>query len=62
MREGKKPLVLGTVVTAAGATLRGMDMKKHGMTKRDTKVAIGAGLVGLGLAHIILGSIDLFQD
>ena len=62
MREGLMPVVLGTVVTAAGATLRGVDMKKHGMTKRDTKVAIGAGLVGLGLAHIILGGIDLFQD
>jgi hypothetical protein len=62
VREGIKPLILGTVVTAAGATLRGMDMKKHGMTKRDTKVAIGAGLLGLGLAHIILGSIDLVQD
>jgi hypothetical protein len=62
MREGIKPLILGTVVTAAGATLRGMDMKKHGMTKRDAKVSLGAGLVGLGLAHMILGSIDLFED
>lgn len=62
MREGLIPVVLGTVVTAAGATLRGTDMKKHGMTKRDTKVAIGAGLLGLGLAHIILGSIDLVKD
>lgn len=62
MREGLMPVVLGTVVTAAGATLRGVDMKKHGMTKRDTRVAIGAGLLGLGLAHIILGGIDLIQD
>jgi len=62
MREGLIPVILGTVVTASGATIRGVDMKKHGMTKRDTKVAIGAGLLGLGLAHIILGSIDLVQD
>jgi len=62
MREGLIPVILGTVVTATGVTLRAVDMKKHGMTKRDTKVAIGAGLLGLGLAHIILGSIDLVQD
>lgn len=62
MREGLIPVVLGTVVTATGVALRGVDMKKHGMTKRDTKVAIGAGLLGLGIAHIILGGIDLVKD
>lgn len=62
MREGLIPVILGTAVTAIGIALRGVDMKRHGMTKRDTKVAIGAGLLGLGLAHIVLGSIDLVQD
>ena len=62
MREGLIPVILGTVVTATGATLRGIDMKKYGMTKRDTRIAIGAGLFGLGLAHLILGGIDLIQD
>jgi hypothetical protein len=62
MREGLIPVVLGTVVTAGGAVSRAADMKRHGMTRRDTKVAIGAGLIGLGLAHIILGSIDLVKD
>jgi hypothetical protein len=62
MREGLIPVILGTVVTATGVALRGVDMKNHGMTRRDTKVAIGSGLLGLGLAHIILGSIDLVQQ
>ena len=62
MREGLIPVILGTAVTATGVALRGVDMKRHGMTKRDTKVAIGAGLLGLGLAHIILGGIDLVHD
>jgi hypothetical protein len=62
MREGLIPVILGTVVTATGVALRGVDMKNHGMTRRDTKVAIGSGLLGLGLAHIILGGIDLVQD
>lgn len=62
MREGLFPAILGTAVTAAGTLMRVQDMRSHGMTKRDTKVAIGAGLIGLGLAHIALGSIDLLQD
>lgn len=61
MREGLVPILLGTAVTAAGAVMRGVDMKKHGMTKHDTAVALGAGLVGLGAAHIILGAIDLIS-
>lgn len=62
MREGLIPVILGTAVTATGAVMRGRDMNKRHMTKRDTEVAIGAGLFGLGLAHIILGTIDLIQD
>ena len=62
MREGLIPAILGTAVTAAGTAMRVQDMRKHGMTKRDTRVAIGAGLIGLGLAHIVLGSIDLLQN
>lgn len=62
MREGLIPVILGTVVTATGVALGGADMKKHNMTKRDTKVAVSAGIFGLGLAHIILGGIDLIKD
>lgn len=62
MREGILPIILGTAVTVTGAAMRGMDMKKHGMTKHDTAVALGAGLVGLGAAHILLGTIDLIGD
>ena len=62
MREGMIPVVLGTAVTAAGAAMRAKDMLSRGMNKRDTQVAIGAALLGVGLAHIILGGIDLVQD
>ncbi len=61
MREGLIPTVLGTAVTATGLAMRGYDMKRHGMKKRDTTVAIGAGVLGFGLAHVVLGSIDLIQ-
>ena len=62
MREGVIPILLGTAVTATGAILRGSDTKRRGMNRHDTKVALGAGLVGLGAAHIILGAIDLIGD
>lgn len=61
LREGLIPAVLGTAVTATGLVMRGYDMKKRGMNKRDTTVAIGAGVLGFGLAHVVLGSIDLIQ-
>ncbi|MDP4094044.1 MAG: asparagine synthase [Bacillota bacterium] len=62
MREGLLPVIIGSAVTASGIAFRCMDMKKRGMTKHDAKVALGAGLVGLGAAHIILGAIDLFEE
>ncbi|PYG87456.1 hypothetical protein LY28_02126 [Ruminiclostridium sufflavum DSM 19573] len=62
MRKGIIPAVLGTAVTATGVAMRGYDMKKHGMTKRDLKVGIGACMLGVGLAHVVLGSIDLIQE
>lgn len=61
MREGLIPAALGTAVTATGLALRGYDMKKRGMDKHDTTVAIGAGVLGFGLAHVVLGSIDLIR-
>lgn len=61
MREGLIPAALGTAVTATGVAMRVCDMKKHGMDKRDTAVAIGAGVLGFGLAHVVLGSIDLIR-
>lgn len=51
MREGMIPTVLGAAVTGAGAT----------MVKKKAATAIGAGILGFGLAHIVLGSIDLVQ-
>ncbi|MGY0373971.1 asparagine synthase [Clostridium sp. JNZ J1-5] len=51
MREGVIPTALGTVVTGAGAT-----MVMVGMAPM-----VAAGVVGFGLAHIVLGSIDLVE-
>ena len=48
-REGLLPTVLGSAVTAAGLALR------------TSNPALGWGVAGFGLAHIILGSIDMVQ-
>jgi hypothetical protein len=48
-REGMIPTVLGTVVTATGLALRPVSKN------------VSWGLAGFGLAHIVLGAIDLFE-
>jgi hypothetical protein len=49
MREGLIPAVLGTAVTASGVAMRG----KYPMA--------GAAIAGFGLAHLVLGTIDLVE-
>jgi hypothetical protein len=51
MREGLIPTILGTAVTTAGVVLK----------KREIAPMISAGIVGFGLAHIVLGAIDLVE-
>lgn len=52
VKEGIIPTTLGSVVTAAGTALI--------IKKIIPKVA--TGIVGFGLAHIVLGSIDLVES
>ena len=56
MREGLIPTMLGAVVTAAGATLSRNNMKKKNMLPM-----LEAAVIGFGLAHIVLGAIDLVE-
>ncbi|MBU3158740.1 asparagine synthase [Clostridium estertheticum] len=56
MREGLIPTILGTVVSVAGASFSKSNMKKKNMLPM-----IEAGVVGFGLAHIVLGAIDLVE-
>ncbi len=50
MREGLIPTVLGTAVTATGWALR------NGRYKTTANAVIG-----FGLAHVVLGAIDLVE-
>jgi len=56
MREGLIPTILGAVVTATGATISKNNMKKENMLPM-----VEAGVIGFGLAHIVLGAIDLVE-
>jgi F420-0:gamma-glutamyl ligase len=48
-REGMIPTILGAIVSASAATL---------LRSRYKKTA--TGVLGFGLAHVVLGAIDLF--
>ncbi|MDF2596688.1 MAG: hypothetical protein K0R69_3029 [Clostridia bacterium] len=61
MIQGLIPTLLGSAVLASGTMMRGMDMSKRGMKKKDVMPLVSAGLVGFGLAHIILGSKDIIN-
>ncbi len=50
MKEGLLPAVLGTAVTAAGLVV----------SKKNPQ--LGWGITGFGLAHMVLGGIDLVAD
>ncbi|MDZ5472089.1 asparagine synthase [Bacillus sp. 31A1R] len=52
VREGLIPTVLGTAVTATGFALK---------QNRNVDSMISNTVVGFGLAHIVLGAIDLFE-
>ncbi|WP_026575462.1 hypothetical protein [Bacillus sp. UNC438CL73TsuS30] len=52
IKEGIIPAVLGTAVTATGYALK---------QKRGSNKMIANTVFGFGLAHIVLGSIDLIQ-
>ncbi|CAK7061656.1 hypothetical protein [Tissierella sp. P1] len=55
IRQGLIPTLLGTAVTGVGL------VAVQGTRTKDIAPMIAAGVVGFGLAHIVLGSIDLIQ-
>ncbi|GLC29974.1 asparagine synthase [Clostridium omnivorum] len=56
IKEGLIPTVLGAAVTTASAAVTATKYRKT-----DIAPMIAAGVVGFGLAHIVLGSIDLVE-
>jgi len=52
VREGLIPAVLGTIVTATGYALKSSEKVSPTLTNT---------IVGFGLAHVVLGAIDLVE-
>lgn len=52
VREGLIPTVLGTAVTTTGFALR---------NNKSITPLIKGSIIGFGLAHVILGAIDLVE-
>lgn len=61
MKKGLIPVALGTLVTATGVALDSNQSKKFKCKRNDYTSLIGSVLVGAGVAHIVLGGIDLMK-
>jgi len=62
MKKGMIPVALGTAVTATGLAVDAMQMKKKNFKKNDYMNMAGALLVGAGVAHVALGTIDMTKS
>lgn len=60
VKEGVIPTALGAIVTAGALAARARDPR--GMKKKDMVPMVETAILGFGLAHIVLGTIDLIQD
>lgn len=61
MRKGLIPTMLGTAVTGAAIATRVPNMTKRKLRKMDVGSMVATGILGFGLAHVVLGSMDLFR-
>lgn len=62
MKKGLIPVTLGVVVTMAGLVVDANQSKERRFKSRDYANMAGALLVGAGVAHIALGSIDMLRN
>lgn len=62
LKEGIVPIIAGSIVVSAGAVMKSMEMKQRNMRKDELMPMATAGIIGFGLAHLVLGSIDLAQN
>lgn len=51
VNEGLIPTVLGTAVTATGTMMK----------RKNIQPMVSSAIIGFGLAHVVLGAIDLIE-
>ncbi len=61
MKQGIIPTLLGTAVTGATLYMRGEDLAKRSKRRGNVETMVATGLLGFGLAHVLLGGIDMFK-
>ena len=61
MRAGIIPTLLGTAVTGAPLYNNGDELVKRSKRKRNVDTMVATGLLGFGLAHVVLGSINMMK-
>lgn len=62
MRNGLITTALGTAVTASSVALRASDLKNRKVYKKNIVPMIETAALGFGLAHMVLGTVDLLQN
>lgn len=62
MKKGLIPVALGTVVTATGIAIDSTQSKTNKCRRNDYTSLVGTFLIGLGVAHVLLGTIDIAKD
>lgn len=59
--KGIIPALVGTALTGATMYTSGNQVMKKGKKKRHMETMIASGLLGFGIAHVLLGSIDMVK-
>lgn len=62
MRKGLVKTALGTAVTGTAIASSMTDIMDRGFKKKNLNSTIGTAVLGFGLAHIVLGTIDFIRD
>ncbi|KAJ49837.1 hypothetical protein BD780_001946 [Clostridium tetanomorphum] len=61
IREGVIPTTLGALVTATAFAFSLKDMNMKRMRKQNITPLVETAVLGFGLAHIVLGVIDIIE-
>ncbi|MFL0198088.1 asparagine synthase [Clostridium sp. WILCCON 0269] len=62
MKNGLITAALGAAVTTGAVALRAADIRNRGMQSRNIIPMVETAALGFGLAHVVLGTIDLLQS